>query len=166
MIKSILTHKNELAIIVNRTEEKSLKVKVFQKEELLLLVARESKHLQSDQISITQLNDAPLILPSEGSALREIILEYLRRFKVTPNVVIESRSPDLIKELVSQDKGICFLVRYSAEEELKTGLLREVRLLEGPPEFEYGFGYLNRKQLSPTAWAFLRMMDKLENPLN
>jgi DNA-binding transcriptional LysR family regulator len=105
----------------------------------------------------------PLILPKEGSATRDVVFEYLRRFKVTPTVTLESASVGLIKELVSQDDGVSFLVRIAVQEDLKNKTLKSVRILEGSPTMEYGIGYLKRASLSPGAWAFLRLLDKLDD---
>ena len=46
-----------------------------------------------------------------------------------------------------------------------SGTLKLVRILEGSPVIEFGIGYRNRKDLSPPAWAFLRLLDKSENLL-
>ena len=64
-----------------------------------------------------------------------------------------------------QDGGVGFLERYAIMEELRKGRLREVRILEGSPIIEFGVGYLNRRNLSPAAWAFLRLLDKWDDLL-
>ncbi|MEE9610869.1 MAG: LysR family transcriptional regulator substrate-binding protein, partial [Desulfatiglandales bacterium] len=165
MAKTILSHKNELAVIRCGGDEKRLKVKSFGKEELVLVAAPKSQNLPTDEISVTQLSTVPLIIPKEGSATRDVVFEYLRRFKVTPMVILESASVDLIKELVSQDDGVSFLARSAVQEDLKNKTLKSVRILEGSPTIEYGISYLRRASLSPGAWAFLRLLDKLDNIL-
>jgi DNA-binding transcriptional LysR family regulator len=101
----------------------------------------------------------------EGSAQRDVVLEYLERFKVTPFIVMESASLDFVKELVRQDSGASFVVRSAALDGLKRNELKAVRILEGYPRLEYGIGYLQRKSLSPAAWAFLRLLDSVEDIL-
>jgi DNA-binding transcriptional LysR family regulator len=163
MVKSILNHKNELAVVRCKQDNKKLKVKALWSEEIVLIAAPKSRHIWTDEISVTQLSIMPLILPKEGSATRDVVFEYLRRFKVTPMVTLESASVDLIKELVSQDDGVSFLVRIAVQEDLKNKTLKSVRILEGSPTMEYGIGYLKRASLSPGAWAFLRLLDKLDD---
>lgn len=160
LVKSILQHQSELAVIHRRPDEKRVKVKVFGTEEILLIAAYESRIITAEEISVTNLSDIPIIMPEEGSATRSIVLRYLERFRVTPSIVIESASTDLIKEMVSQDNGACFLVRSAVQQEFKTNTLKEVPILEGAPRIEYGIGYLRRKTLSPAAWAFLRLLDR------
>jgi DNA-binding transcriptional LysR family regulator len=165
MLKSILSHKNELAVIRRRGDDTRLKVKSFGSENLVLIAAPESRNLLVNEIAITQLATIPLIVSQEGSATREVVLEYFRKFKLTPTIIMESGSTDLIKEVVAQDNGVSFLVRSAVQTELKNKTLRPIRVLAGPPVIEYGIGYLKRASLSPGAWAFLRHLDKLDKIL-
>ncbi len=163
MIKSILHHRNELAVVRYRGDEKRLKVKTFGSEELVLIAAPKSQHIPTDEISVTQLSSVPLIVPKEGAATREVVFEYLRKFKVAPRIVLESGNTDLIKELVNQDNGVSLLARVAVQDDLKKKRLRAIRILAGSPTLEYGIGYLRRASLSPGAWAFLRLLDRLDD---
>lgn len=164
MVRSILDHKNELALIRSVTDDRRLKVKVVGRTDVVLTAARTSTFFPSHTISISELPNAPLFVPEEGSATREIIFEYLRRFRVTPSVAIESGNRDFIKQLVRQGKGVSFFERYEMEGPSEKDLT-EIHILEGAPVMEFGIGYLNRKNLSPAAWAFLRLLDKSEDLL-
>ena len=161
MVKSILDHKNELALIRNVSEDRRLKIRVIGRVEVVLTAAHESVYFPSENISISELPKAPLILSEKGSATRDVILEFLRRFRVSPSVAIESANRDFIKELVRQDEGVSFFERYEIEEPSEKAL-RVVHILEGAPVMEFGIGYLTRKNLSPAAWAFLRFLDRSE----
>ncbi|MGE5841695.1 MAG: LysR family transcriptional regulator substrate-binding protein, partial [Deltaproteobacteria bacterium] len=96
----------------------------------------------------------------KGSAIREIIDEHLKQFRVSPRVVIETASIALTKKLVQQDEGVGFMCWDEIADELSKKRLREIRLLECSPYIEYGIGYLTRKNLSEASLAFLRMIDK------
>jgi DNA-binding transcriptional LysR family regulator len=160
MLKSIKDHRNELAVIRYRPSSSRLKTKVIGKEEVVLVAATESVHLTGSEISVTQLSKIPLILRREGSAVREAVLDYLGKFKVTPLIAMESTSVVLLKEFVRQDNGIAFVERDAVDEELRAGTLKTVRILEGSPSIEFAIGYRDRRELSPPAWAFLRLLDK------
>jgi len=158
MVESVLTHKNEVALMRQRPDEKRLKIKAIGSEELVLVSAPRSNRIAGDDISVTHLAGIALILPRAGSGLRDVVLEYLQRSKVSADVGMESGSIALIKELVRQDKGVGFFERYAVREELREGSLRSVRILEGSPTIAFGIGYLQRRHLSPAAWAFLRLV--------
>ena len=165
MVKSILDHKNELAVVRCRADEKRLKVKVLRREEILLVSAPKSRCILTDEISVTQLSSIPMILQKEGSAARDVILEYLRKFHVVPMIILESAGVELIKRLVSQDDGVGFFTSTAVQEDLKNKTLKVIRILEGSPIIEYGIGYLRRASLSTGAWAFLRAVEKLDDSM-
>ena len=166
MVKSVEDHRNELAVIRYRPTNSRLKTKVIWTDEVVLIGSPKSVHLSASEISVTQLSEIPLILRREGSAVREVALEHLRKFKVTPLIAMESSSVNLLKEFVLRDKGVGFVERDAVNEELKKGTLLAVRVLEGSPAIKFGIGYRNRKDLSPPAWAFLRLLDKFSDPLS
>jgi len=160
MVKSVEDHHNELAVIRHKPSTSRLKIKVIWTDEVVLIRSPQSAHLSASEISVTQLSEVPLILRREGSAVREVVIEYLRKFKVTPLIAMETASVNLLKEIVRQDTGIGFIERDALNDELQSGMLHAVRILEGSPAIEFGIGYRNRKDLSPPAWAFLRLLDK------
>jgi LysR family transcriptional regulator, transcriptional activator of the cysJI operon len=153
-------------VIRYKSSNSPLKIKIIWKEEVVLIASRESVHLPGPEISVMQLSGIPLVLRREGSAVREVVLEYLRKFKVTPLIAMESASVSLLKEFVRQDNGIGFVEHDAVDEELENGTLKSVQILEGSPTIQFGIGYRNRKDLSPPAWAFLRLLDKSENLLS
>lgn len=160
MVKSVLDHRNELVVARYRPDDKRLKMRLMGRKEIALIAAYKSTRLPRDKISMAELNRVPLIAPIKGSAIRDIIVEHLDHFKVSPRVVIETASIALIKKLVGQDEGVGFLCRDEIAEELSQNRLREIHLLECSPCIEYGIGYLNRKNLSEASLAFIRMIDK------
>lgn len=163
MIKSILNRKNELALCRPTPNEKRLKVRVFRREDLVLVTSPKSNIILTDEISIPMLSSIPLILPKHGSATRDVVFEYFKKFKMMPNIVLESDTIDLTKDLVSNGHGAGFFMRSAVQEDILNKKLREIRILDGSPTIEVGIGYLKRQSLSPGAWAFLRLLDKLED---
>ncbi len=160
MVKSVENHHNELAVIRHRPSTSRLKIKIIWTDEVILIRSPKGVHLSAPEISVTQLSKIPLIIRREGSAVREVVFEYLRKFKVSPLIAMESASVALLKEFVQQDNGAGFIERDAVNDELQNGTLQAVRILEGSPAIEFGIGYRNRKDLSPPAWAFLRLLDK------
>jgi len=160
MVKSVLDHRNELVVARYRPNDKRLKMRFMGRKEITLIAAYKSAYLPHGKISIAELNKVPLIAQTRGSATRDIVLEQLRRFKVSPRVVIESASIALTKKLVQQDEGVGFMCRDGIVEEVSKKRLREVHLLECSPCIEYGIGYVARKDLSEASLAFIRMIDR------
>jgi len=160
MVRSIGEHRNELAVIRHGPNNNRLKTRVMWREEVVLIASPRSVHWPNSAISLMQVSQIPLVLRREGSAVREVILEYLRKFKVTPLVVMEAASTAVLKQFVQQDGGIGFVELDAVEHELNDGSLRSIRIVEGSPIIEFGIAYASRRELSPAAWAFLRLLDK------
>lgn len=161
MLQSIMERRNELAIIRHSVEDKRLKIRLIGIEKIVLVAAPGSTLTYSEQVSVAQLAQVPFIAYKQGSGVREVLSEYFRRLKVIPpTLAMESASADFIKELVRRDVGMAFIERHAVKEELAAGFLKEVHVLEGAPKIKFGIGYLNRKDLSPAAWAFLRLIDR------
>lgn len=144
MVKSVEDHHNELAVIRHRPSTSRLKIKIIWTDEVILVRSPKSVHLSAPKISVTQLSKIPLIIRREGSAVREVVFEYLRKFKVSPLIAMESASVALLREFVQQDNGVGFIERDAVNDELHNGTLQAVRILEGSPTIEFGIGYRNR----------------------
>jgi DNA-binding transcriptional LysR family regulator len=160
MIKSVLDHKNELVVARYRSDDKRLKMRFMGRKEITLIAAYKSAKLHRDRISIAELNKVPLIAPIKGSAIRDIMAEHLKQFKVSPKVVIETASIALTKKLVQQDKGVGFMCTDEIVEDLPKKRLKEIHISEFSPHIEYGIGYRARKNLSEASLDFIRMIEK------
>jgi DNA-binding transcriptional LysR family regulator len=133
------------------------------RKRIALIAANKSVLLPQHSISITELNRIPFIAPGKGSATREIMSKYLKQFKASPRIVMETSSIALTKRLVQQDKGVSFVCQEGVNEELSRKRLREIHILEGLPSIEYGVGYLNRNDLSEASLAFIRVIEMLKH---
>jgi len=165
MVKSIQSHSDEIAIVLLRPGEhkRKVKLKVFGSENLVLIAAPDSRNIRTERISVKQLSTVPLILPPKGSAIREVILDYLSRLKVKPMIIFELAGVELVKELVGQDEGICFLPFYAVQSDIEQGTLKKVHITEGWPRIDYGVAYLKRSSLSLAANTFIQILNRMGN---
>lgn len=166
VIQSIFNQQNELAIFRPSPSEKRLKLKVFRKEEVVLITAQKSKSLPVDEIGVPMLSKIPLILPNEGSAIRDIVFEYYRKLKEKPFIALECNNIELIKEFVINDQGVSFLPQSYVWEDIRNKKLRSVHILANLLTTELAIGYLKRQSLSQGAWAFFGLIDKFNDLLS
>jgi LysR family transcriptional regulator, transcriptional activator of the cysJI operon len=159
VVKGIQNQTYDLGVVHCGGSSRKMKVIPIVKEDILLVASPHSVHVAAQEISVAQLASIPLIISQHGSALREVVLAYLRRFNVTPQIVMESANAELIKGLAAEDQGASFMVKSALKDELEKGVLKVISIIEGPPIIEYGIGYLQRKYLSPAAWAFVRLAE-------
>ena len=79
-------------------------------------------------------NGIPLILTGAGCCYRAAFLNELLSSNVTPNIILETSSLQVIKEMTLSGIGVCVLPQMAVIKELKEG-----KLIQLPYEMNYGF---------------------------
>jgi len=97
----------------------------WKEDELILFGAASSKYFSSDSPSITQLQQAPLILRESGSGTRTIIEQQLLDH-IQMNKIIEMGHSEAIKQSVLYDLGIGCLSTHVVEDLIEQGKLTKL----------------------------------------
>lgn len=74
-----------------------------------------------------------MIIREAGSGSREILERYLGECNLSINDftnLIEISNINTIKQLVKNNRGITFMYRIAVEDELRAGLLKEIKISE------------------------------------
>jgi DNA-binding transcriptional LysR family regulator len=100
----------------------------------------------------------PLILQSEGSGARELVLYHFRKRGLTPIIGTEVDNIEFAKELARQKKGISFMFEPNIREEVTRGDLRIIEMEDGPIRVGAIDVLLNKEVVSPAAQAFLKVL--------
>jgi DNA-binding transcriptional LysR family regulator len=99
-------------------------------EDDIILVCR-SGFVEEDVVVPAKLKELPFILREKGSGTRETFEIYLHSVGIdlnSLNVVAVLGSTDSVKEAVKSGLGVSFISRIAVEEELKRGLLKELKI--------------------------------------
>ena len=107
---------------------RSYQVHHLEQEEVVLLSAPNHPVQKRKQILLKDLQNEKFIMRDEQSGTRKYILKELKRLGVALQIDIECESPDLVKELILEGKGIGFLTQTKVHRELAQGLLKKVDL--------------------------------------
>jgi DNA-binding transcriptional LysR family regulator len=161
---SLIVHKNELGLIARSKYPPQIKVCSFRREELVLVFGRHHPLTRLRKISINDLAREPLILREKGSGTRDMIVDRYREAGIKPIILTEASNVDFIKELVETGNGISFVVKSAVQEELKRRTLKTRTLSSGPLFLNVDIVYLKNRNLSPSAQAFLELLQKEEDP--
>jgi DNA-binding transcriptional LysR family regulator len=114
-------------------------------------------------VSWEELEKEPIIIREPGSGSRHFMLSLLASHGVKPSVLLEAGSVEFIKEYVIQSRGISFLYKPEIAREAEMGLLRPLKLGEGPIYIETIIVVPDGVTLSPASRAFLEQVDKLKS---
>lgn len=102
-------------------------------EEPLVFVTSPEYDIPFDApLSWTDLQSYPLIIKSEGSASREIIMHQFHERGLKPNIGAEVDNMAFAKELARQKKGLAIMFEPNVLQEIANNELKIVRLKDGP----------------------------------
>jgi DNA-binding transcriptional LysR family regulator len=155
----VMAYKYDLGIIGRLPFKSKLKVIPYSKTPFSLVTSADHKLAGLGEVSLEVFKKEPLIIREEGSGSRYAILSMLSSHGINPNVLIEAESIEFIKEYIIKGKGVSFLYRPEVHMETNLGLLKEVRIKEGPLTLQTDIVYPRNVDLSPLAQTFLRLIE-------
>jgi DNA-binding transcriptional LysR family regulator len=103
-------NKKEDLVVVARSEYGSDKGCPFARAEFVLVARPDHPLVSTRPVSIKSLNGEAMILREQGSGSRNAILQLLRRFEVTPSLLVESESLSFILAYIERKMGVSFIL--------------------------------------------------------
>ena len=152
--------KNELHFVMTASLPPRARVKSISlfPEDLVLVTLKGSKHVGKLRIPAHDIASIPLLLQERGIAFAT---DYLDAVGVTPKVVImEDLSADVIKQLILQDMGGAFLMRFVVQEELDRGVFQELEVTDGLPVAEFFLAFIDEKTFPPDIRALVSTLKR------
>ncbi len=159
MVNSLVTFKNEVAMIAKTTDHPEVVFVPFKKEELVIIMATDHILAHRDHISLEMLVKEPFIMKETGSGTRKYVNDLFVRN--TPNILMETGNNELIKQMVQQNEGVSILVKACVTEELAQHKLTTVALKDEHLYLDVSFAYCKNQPLSPPAKAFDKLLSKM-----
>src|ERR1700692_4573679 len=148
----------ELGILTFDPEDERLVAKVIFTDHLAFITSPEHRFAQRGEISITELGMETFIAHNVISPYRGVVIREFQRNKVPLNMDLEMPTVEAIRKMVQRNEGVAFLPRMCVEEELRHGLVREVKVKELEVERKIRLVYPARRALSHAAEAFLQLV--------
>lgn len=86
-----------------------------------------------DGVTFSQCAQHPLVLPTQEISIHEALEPLLRALPGPLQVVMQTNSFELMKQMVRQGRGVAFVNRLGIEDELKRRTLVHLPLKKAPP---------------------------------
>jgi len=122
----------ELGVVGSKSTNDSLICRELWKDELVLAVPFGHKWAGKNQVPFEDLSKEPFILRESGSGTLKIIKEYLKvphaKDINTLNIVARLGSSTAVKEGIKSGLGISILSLRALDTELKTGIIKAVKI--------------------------------------
>lgn len=132
IIDGLLDLQYDIAVVValNYQTSKLRVIKTADCEEIVLVTSPSNPILPIAELNLAELCRYPLLLPPEGSATREILLESLGTEEgvIRPFILMETDYLECSKRLAEEGKGIALTHLTNVEREVAQGKLRIIPL--------------------------------------
>ncbi len=104
-----------------------IEVEPFFEDELCCVASPEHELVGRRRLDLASVAGAPLILYSQGSHTRAMLDAAFRDAGVTPNVVMETGSPEAMQRLAEAGVGLAILPRTQIQDAQAAGRLQRLR---------------------------------------
>ena len=155
----------ELGILTFDPEDDRLISKVIYTDHLAFVVSPQHKFAARNEVSIMELGAENFIAHNVVSPYRAVVLREFQRHKVPLNMDLEMPTIEAIRKMVQRNEGVAFLPRMCVDEEIRQGILREVRVKEMDVDRKIRLVYPARRALSHAAQAFNKKKKKKKRSL-
>jgi DNA-binding transcriptional LysR family regulator len=148
----------ELGILTYDPEDDRLISRVIFTDHLAFVTSPSHRLASRSTVSITELGEETFIAHNVVSPYRGVVIREFQRHKVPLHMDVEMPTVEAIRKMVERNEGVAFLPRMCVEQELRHGLLCEVKVNEMEVERKIRLVYPARRKLSHAAEAFLEVL--------
>jgi DNA-binding transcriptional LysR family regulator len=148
----------ELGILTYDPEDERLVSKVIYSDHLAFIVSPAHRLADAAEVSIAELGEEQFIAHNVVSPYRAVVLREFQRHRVPLHMDLEMPTIEAIRKMVQRNEGVAFLPRMCVDEEIRQGMLREVKVREMDVDRKIRLVYPARRVLSHAAQAFLEVV--------
>jgi DNA-binding transcriptional LysR family regulator len=157
ILQKVIDFEYHVGIIVRVKYPENLIYRELQKQKLYFITTDNLK----DQVHLRELANCPIILPTEGAAFREIIVNEFKDRGVPLSIRMESVDPSALKSMVERGMGGAFLPMDSIEQDVKEGKFRAIEILERI-YFYFDVIYLRERRRSKSVRSIISAIDDIK----
>jgi len=131
IIDQVINNRIEMGIVGAKIQDRRLQYSEFIKDELILVVPSSHPWKSKTSVKPEELKDQPYISRERGSGTRITIEKAFHDSGINLNtlkVIAEMGSTEAIRQGIKAGIGISILSRRAVDDELKLGVLKEIRV--------------------------------------
>jgi DNA-binding transcriptional LysR family regulator len=126
--REVLNHHLDVGVISYLPEEGELTAIEFHRDSLTLVVWPGHRLAKRRQVNIAELKDESFVAHIVPSPYRQNVVQMFARHRVPLRTDIEMPTIESIKLFVEMKRGVAIVPKMCVEREIRSGMLREVRL--------------------------------------
>lgn len=155
LLARLRDRKEDLVVVARTQYDSFFKSFPFTIVELSLVAMPDHPFSKQDRISIRSLSEALLIIREKGSGSRDAVLRKLAQHNVKPSSIIESGSINFMQAYSKSRMGVFFVTANEVADELASGALKKIDILEGNVQFPADIVVLREKPMMAPVRKFL-----------
>jgi DNA-binding transcriptional LysR family regulator len=148
----------ELGILTYDPEDERLVTAVIYTDHLAFIVSPSHRLAKRPEVSIAELGKETFIAHNVVSPYRALVIREFQRNKVPLHMELEMPTVEAIRKMVQRGEGVAFLPRMCVDEEVRQGIVCEIRVKEMNVDRQIRLAYPARRALSHAAQAFLEVV--------
>jgi DNA-binding transcriptional LysR family regulator len=150
----------ELGILSYDPEDERLISQVIYTDHLAFIISPQHKLAEREDVSITELAEENFIAHNVVSPYRAVVLREFQRHRVPLKMDLEMPTIEAIRKMVQRNEGVAFLPHMCVADEIRQGVVREVKVREMTVDRKIRLAYPARRALSHAAQAFLDIVQE------
>lgn len=155
---SLIDGELELGILTYDPEDDRIESKIIFNDHLAFVVSPKHALANRTEVSIADLGEETFIAHNVVSPYRLQVIRAFQDHKVPLKMDLEMPTIETIRKMVERNDGVAFLPRMCVQDEIRIGLLNEIKVKELAIERSIRLVYPARRALSHAAQAFLEVV--------
>ncbi len=158
-----LIHNNILDFAINGgdiTYTSQIEVLPLKEDPLVIVSSPKSIYAKQSILSAEDLETSSFIVHDNNSQLYFAYQKVIHELNLEENITMSLGSIDAIKQAVAADLGLAFIPYSAVANELKLGLLHEIKLKNANWFYPYSLIYNKSKFISPATLKLMEMVKK------
>jgi DNA-binding transcriptional LysR family regulator len=148
----------ELGLLTYDPEDERLVTRIIYTDHLAFIVSPRHRLASRGEVSITELGEETFIAHNVVSPYRALVIREFQRHKVPLHMDLEMPTVEAIRKMVQRNEGVAFLPRMVVDEEVRQGILCEIKVTEMDVARPIRLAYPARRALSHAAQAFVELV--------
>ena len=158
MTELLLAGDVDFGVVSYLTGDERFRSEVLYVDHLSCVVAPNHRLAHKKMLSIKDLGAETFVAHNVASPYRDAVMKAFQQQKIQLNMDIEMPTVESIRRMVQSGLGVAFLPRVCVDQDLRTGILKEIPVSELQLERKIYLVSVDKRPLSHAAGAFQDLM--------
>jgi DNA-binding transcriptional LysR family regulator len=156
----LLDYKLDVALVEGPVHHERIAVRKWRDDELVVIAAADHPLAARKRLTISDLQGADWVVREPGSGTREVVEDAMQAYDLERSYALEMNSTTAIKQTVASGRGLAFVSRHSAEDQIALGKIKVLRISNLSVTRPLNYLALKNRPLGVAARAFEKFISQ------